>query len=99
MALTGRMWGAGKLLLLGGALFLTYVLFAAAAMRVALKSREVVVPSLAGKTVNDATAVLSQSGLNLRVEESTKTRSEGSSRTDSRRRILRLVRARVVNEV
>jgi beta-lactam-binding protein with PASTA domain len=38
-------------------------------MRVALKSREVVVPSLAGKTVNDATAVLSQSGLNLRVEE------------------------------
>jgi len=69
MALTGRVWGAGKLLLLGGALFLTYVLFTAAAMRVALKSREVVVPSLAGKTVNDATAVLSQSGLNLRVEE------------------------------
>jgi eukaryotic-like serine/threonine-protein kinase len=29
----------------------------------------VVVPSLAGKTVNDATAVLFQSGLNLRVEE------------------------------
>ena len=69
MALTTRVWGAGKLLLLGGALFLTYVLFTAAAMRVALKSREVVVPSLAGKTVNDATAVLSQSGLNLRVEE------------------------------
>jgi beta-lactam-binding protein with PASTA domain len=69
MALIGRVWGAGKLLLLGGALFLTYVLFTAAAMRVALKSREVVVPSLAGKTVNDATAVLSQSGLNLRVEE------------------------------
>jgi beta-lactam-binding protein with PASTA domain len=69
MALTGRVWGAGKLLLLGGALFLTYVLFTAAAMRVALKSREVVVPSLAGKTVNDATAVLFQSGLNLRVEE------------------------------
>jgi eukaryotic-like serine/threonine-protein kinase len=69
MALTGRVWGAGKLLLLGGALFLTYVLFTAAAMRVALKSREVIVPSLAGKTVNDATAVLFQSGLNLRVEE------------------------------
>jgi beta-lactam-binding protein with PASTA domain len=69
MALTGRVWGAGKLLLLGGALFLTYVLFTAAAMRVALKSREVVVPSLSGKTVNDATAVLFQSGLNLRVEE------------------------------
>ena len=59
MALSRRVWRAGKLLLLGGALFLTYVLFTAAAMRVALKSREVVVPSLAGKTVNDATAVLS----------------------------------------
>ena len=49
MALTTRVWGAGKLLLLGGALLLTYVLFAAAAMRVALKTREVVVPTLAGK--------------------------------------------------
>jgi eukaryotic-like serine/threonine-protein kinase len=73
MALTGRVWGAGKLLLLGGALFLTYVLFAAAAMRVALKTREVVVPSLAGKSVNDATAVLFQSGLNLKVEEARRT--------------------------
>jgi eukaryotic-like serine/threonine-protein kinase len=54
-------------------LFLTYVLFAAAAMRVALKTREVVVPSLAGKSVNDATAVLFQSGLNLKVEEARRT--------------------------
>jgi eukaryotic-like serine/threonine-protein kinase len=69
MALTTRMWGAGKFLLLGGALLLTYLLFAAAAMRVALKAREVVVPSLTGKTVNDATAALAQSGLNLKVEE------------------------------
>jgi beta-lactam-binding protein with PASTA domain len=69
MALTTRVWGAGKLVLLGGALLLTYVIFTAAAMRVALKTREVVVPPLAGKTVNDATAVLSQSGLNLKVEE------------------------------
>src|SRR6476620_165010 len=69
MALTTRVWGAGKLVLLGGALLLTYVIFAAAAMRLALKTRDVVVPTLAGKTVNDATAVLSQSGLNLKVEE------------------------------
>src|SRR5215212_6319789 len=69
MLLKTRVWGAGKLLLLGGALLLTYVLFAAAAMRVALKTREVVVPALAGKSVNDATAMLSQSGLNLKVEE------------------------------
>jgi beta-lactam-binding protein with PASTA domain len=69
MALKTRVWSAGKLLLLGGGLLLTYVLFTAAAMRVALKTREVVVPQLAGKTVNDATAVLFDSGLSLRVEE------------------------------
>lgn len=69
MALTTRVWGAGKLLLLGGALLLTYVLFAAAAMRVALKTREVVVPALGGKTVSQATSILSDAGLNLRVEE------------------------------
>jgi serine/threonine-protein kinase len=69
MALKTRVWSAGKLLLLGGALVLTYVLFTAAAMRVALKTREVVVPPLAGKTVNDATALLSTVGLNLKVEE------------------------------
>ena len=73
MALTTRVWGAGKLLLVGGALFLTYVIFAAAAMRVALKTREVIVPPLAGKTVNAATALLSEAGLNLKVEEGRRT--------------------------
>ena len=63
------MWSAGKLLLLGGALLLTYVLFAAAAMRVALKTREVVVPNLSGKTVSQATAALAENGLSLKVEE------------------------------
>src|SRR6476619_6039547 len=69
MALRRRVWGAGKLLLLGGALLLTYVLFAAAAMRIALRTREVVVPTLVGKTVNEASAVLLVAGLNLKVEE------------------------------
>ena len=69
MALTTRVWGAGKLLLLGGALLLTYLLVAAAALRVAMKTREVVVPTLSGKTVNDATMALSEAGLNLKVEE------------------------------
>ncbi len=64
-----RVWSAGKLLLLGGALLLTYVLFAAAAMRFALKTREVIVPDLSGKTVNEASALLGDAGLNLRVEE------------------------------
>lgn len=69
MALRTRVWSAGKLLVLAGALFLTYIIFAAVGMRVALKTREVVVPSLAGKTVNEATAVLTEAGLNLKVEE------------------------------
>ena len=69
MALTTRVWGAGKVFLLAGALLLTYVLFAAAAMRVALKIREVEVPALAGKTVNDASTVLADHGLSLKVEE------------------------------
>jgi eukaryotic-like serine/threonine-protein kinase len=69
MALKTRVWSAGKLLLLGGALLLTYVLFFAASMRFALKTREVEVPQLAGKTVNDARTLLAEMGLNLRVEE------------------------------
>src|SRR5579862_9117084 len=69
MTLSTRVWGAGKRVLLGGALLLTYFLFFAASMRVALKTRDVVVPQLAGKTVNDASALLGASGLALKVEE------------------------------
>jgi eukaryotic-like serine/threonine-protein kinase len=72
MPLTTRVWGAGKVLFLCGALVLTYVLFAAASMRMALKTREVVVPELGGKTVNDASAALAASGLALKVEEGRK---------------------------
>jgi serine/threonine-protein kinase len=69
MALSTRVWGAGKRLLLAGALVLTYFIFAAAAMRLALKTRDVVVPPLGGRTVNEASAILAASGLNLRVED------------------------------
>jgi serine/threonine-protein kinase len=69
MALTTRVWSAGKLLVLAGALILTYVLSAAIGMRVALKTREVQVPPLTGKTVNEATGLLTEAGLNLKVEE------------------------------
>jgi eukaryotic-like serine/threonine-protein kinase len=72
MPLTRRVWSAGKLLLLAGALILTYVLFAAASMRMALKTREVLVPVLTGKTVNDASATLAEAGLSLKVEEGRK---------------------------
>jgi eukaryotic-like serine/threonine-protein kinase len=64
-----RVRNAGRLLLVGGGLLLTYVLFAVVGMRLALKTREVVVPTLQGKTVNEASAILTESGLNLKVEE------------------------------
>ena len=57
MAFSTRVWGADKRLLVGGGLFLTYVLFFAAAMRLAIKARDVVVPPLNGKTVTEANAV------------------------------------------
>jgi beta-lactam-binding protein with PASTA domain len=69
MALTTRVWSAGKLLLLVAALVLTYVVFAAASMRVAIRAREVFVPGLAGQSVNQATTALAEAGLTLKVEE------------------------------
>ncbi len=69
MPLSTRMWSAGKLFLLGGALLATYLIFAAAAMRVALRTREVTVPNLTDRTVNDASALLADEGLALKVEE------------------------------
>ncbi len=69
MALTTRVWSAGKLLLLVAMLVLTYVVFAAASMRIAIRAREVIVPGLAGQSVNQATTALSEAGLTLKVEE------------------------------
>jgi serine/threonine-protein kinase len=69
MPLTTRVWSAGKLLLLVAALLATYALFAAAAMRIALRSREVVLPDFRGRTIAEATAALGESGIRLRVEE------------------------------
>lgn len=68
MALTNRVWGVGKVLLLAGALTATFLLFAAAGMRVALRAREVTVPDLSGQTVEAARATLGDLGLLLRVE-------------------------------
>jgi len=69
MALTTRVWSAGKLLLLGAALLATYVLFAAGAARVALKARELKVPDLRGRSVNAASEGLAEVGLTLRVDD------------------------------
>ena len=69
MALRTRVWSAGKLVLLGVALLVTYVLFTAGAMRVALRSREVLVPDLLNQTPAEATETMTQVGLSLRVDE------------------------------
>lgn len=69
MALSTRVWGAGKRVLLAGALVLTYALFAVASMRLAVRSRDVLVPALSGKSVNDASAAVAAVGLTLKVED------------------------------
>ena len=68
MALKTRVWTAGKLMLLGGALVVTYLLFAAAAMRIALRAREVQVPDLTNRTANDAMTIATDLGLSLKVD-------------------------------
>ena len=69
MPLTTRVWSAGKLVLLVGALAATYVLFAAASMRVALRTREVTVPDFTNRTANEANAIAADLGLALKVDE------------------------------
>ncbi len=70
MAFSTRVLGAGKLIVLVAALVATYVLFAAASMRVALRAREVTVPDLTNRTANEASAIASDLGLALKVDES-----------------------------
>jgi len=69
MALRTRVWSAGKLVLLGGGLVATYVLFAAASMRVALRAREVQVPDFTNQTANEATALAAALGLGMKVDD------------------------------
>jgi serine/threonine-protein kinase len=69
MALTRRVWSAGKLLVLVAALLATYAFSFVLAMRFAARARDVVVPALAGRTVNEASALLSDEGLTLRIEK------------------------------
>jgi eukaryotic-like serine/threonine-protein kinase len=67
--LRSRVWSLGKFLVLVGALGSTFLVFFGVSMRVALWAREVQVPSLVGRTVNEATATLADRDLALRVEE------------------------------
>ena len=69
MRLGTRVWGIGKFLILVSALGLTFLVFFGLAMRMTLRAREVEVPSLAGKTVADATRNAAALGLGLRVDD------------------------------
>jgi len=69
MAISTRVWTAGRVLLIGGALLGTYLLFAAAALRVAVRSRDVPVPDVKGRSINEASRLLADAGLSMRVEE------------------------------
>lgn len=69
MALRTRVWSAGKLLLLVAALVGTFVVFTAASMRFALRSREVQVPDFTNRTANEATALAGDLGLAIKLDE------------------------------
>ena len=69
MALTSRVWGAGKVLVLLAALGATYLLSAFLSARIAMRAREVTVPDLAGRSVNQASATLEDLGLTLKIDE------------------------------
>jgi serine/threonine-protein kinase len=70
MPLKTRALRAGKLVLLVIALAATFLLFAAAAMRISLRTLEVRVPDLTGKTANQATAIAATLGLTVKVDDS-----------------------------
>jgi len=69
MPLKNRVRRVGRLTLLVAALAATYGLFAIAAMKVALRSREVSVPTLVGLEPGAATSSADLSGLTLKLED------------------------------
>jgi serine/threonine-protein kinase len=69
MALRTRVWTAGKLVVLAGGLVATYLIFAAASMRIALRSREVQVPDFSNRTANEAAAIASDLGLSMKIDD------------------------------
>jgi serine/threonine-protein kinase len=66
-------WTVGRIVLLIAALGGTFILFFGVALRVALRAREVRVPVLVGKTVNDASQALGTLGLTLKIDPTRRT--------------------------
>lgn len=69
MPISARVWTAGKVLLLVGALATTFVVFAVLAARVAVRARDVTVPDLLGRPVNEATTMAAALELELSVDD------------------------------
>ena len=67
-AIRARVWTAGRLLLLAGALLATYGLFFLTAVRVTSRAREVRVPDVRGVPLPEARATFEHAGLQLRVD-------------------------------
>jgi len=69
MALRRRVWSAGKLLVLIGALIATFVGSLGVSMRIALRAREVQVPDFSNRTANEATALAAELGLAITLDD------------------------------
>jgi serine/threonine-protein kinase len=65
-----RVWNVGRLLILMGALAATFFVFFLTAMRVTSRARDVEVPNLHGKSIDEARDLLAGKGLTLRLEDS-----------------------------
>ena len=68
MAFGGRVWNLGRLLLIASGLLATYLVFAAVAVQVAVRARDVTVPDVTGTTLADASQRLAQVDLMVRVD-------------------------------
>ena len=69
MALRTRVYGAGKLLVIAGALVLTYIVSAVVAMQIALRTRDVQVPDLVNRSTSEASSLVAGLDLSLKVDE------------------------------
>lgn len=76
MPLRTRVWTVGRFLVLAGSLLATFFVFAAIAVRVAVRARDVVVPDIIGVTPREATARLDPVDLQLSVDQAERPSAE-----------------------
>jgi serine/threonine-protein kinase len=63
-----RVWTVGRLLVLVVALISTFGIFFLGSFRIASQAREVSVPDLRGRSIDEASAVLAELGLSVRID-------------------------------